>query len=415
MSISAIHEWGVRHRLVVDLGWALLATPFFVSAALVDPNNRLPDFWQGVWGALFALPLVFRRVRPNLAAALTLVPHLIQLVVSNEPTLPNLVVPFVLYSVAARSRPRWAGIWLTVALVGAAAAALDWARGGPEESVGAVWTLRISLFGGVAALALLGWFAGLLARARIQSHAALRERAEALEREREQGMRLAASEERSRIAREMHDLVAHSLSVVVVQTDGAHYVVTSDADPETRLAAAERALTVIGDTARTALNDTRRLVGVLREPGRPELEPGARLDELPELIASVESAGLPVTLTVTGNPPDPNDRDEAAELAAYRIVQEALTNVLRHAGPARAEVRLSYLTNALEVEILDDGAGDEPASDDEPPIGGNGLVGMRERVAAFDGRLETGNRPEGGFRVWARIELPRRKGGRGNG
>ncbi|OYO07046.1 two-component sensor histidine kinase [Enemella evansiae] len=412
MSISAIHDWGVRHRWVVDLGWALLAAPVFLVSAIAIDRGPTPGIWYALWGLLFALPIVFRRIRPDLAAGLAVVPHVIQLIISNEPQFGNAVVPIVLHSVAARSTLRWARVWLAVALLGAVAAAVDWSRGIPGAEA---WIVRAVIFGSAAALALVGWFAGLLARAQIRSHQALRERTEALEREREQGIRLAASEERSRIAREMHDLVAHSLSVVVVQTDGAHYLVTSDADPQTRLAAAERALTVIGDTARTALNDTRRLVGVLREPGRAELEPGARLDELPDLIASVRTAGLPVELTITGEPPAANQRDEAAELAAYRIVQEALTNVLRHAGPARAEVRLSHPKNALEVEILDDGTGSTPTQAEKPVIGGNGLVGMRERVAAFDGELETGNRPEGGYRVWARIELPRRKVGRDDG
>lgn len=409
MSISAIHDWGVRHPWVVDLGWALLAAPLILLTVPQVGQGRGPMIWWWLWGLLFVVPLVFRRIRPNLAAALALIPMLLQLVLTNQPQFGNFIVPVLLHSVAARARRRWAIFWLGVAVLGAIAAAFDWV-----QPTGSTTIARLLVFGSAVAISLVGWTTGLLARARLQSHAALRQRAEALEREREQGIRLAASEERSRIAREMHDLVAHSLSVVVVQTDGAHYVVTSDADPQVRLAAAERALTVIGDTARTALNDTRRLVGVLREPGRPELEPGARLSELPELIASVDRIGLPTELIITGQPPPPDQRDEAAELAAYRIVQEALTNVLRHAGPARAEVRLRYLPDALEVEVLDDGAGSPDRVAERPgPVGGHGLVGMRERVAAFDGRLEAGNRSEGGFRVWARLELPATGEGRG--
>lgn len=410
MSISAIHDWGVRHPWVVDLGWAVLAAPLvLITAAAASQDRRGSLIWWVLWGLMFVVPIVFRRIRPNLAATLALIPLALQLILTNEPQLGNLVVPVLLHAVAARSRRGWALFWLAVAVLGSLAAALDWV-----QPTGSTVAARIVVFGSCVAVSLVGWTTGLLARVRIQSHEALRQRTEALEREREQGIRLAASEERSRIAREMHDLVAHSLSVVVVQTDGAHYVVTSDADPQVRLEAAERALTVIGDTARTALNDTRRLVGVLREPGRAELEPGARLSELPDLIASVQRAGLPVELTIAGEESATDRHDEAAELAIYRIVQEALTNVLRHAGPAHARVRLTHLPAALEVEITDDGVGSPVPPADAPAVGGNGLLGMRERVAAFNGRLEAGNRSEGGFRVWARIELSPEEGGTGH-
>ena len=204
----------------------------------------------------------------------------------------------------------------------------------------------------------------------------------------------AAAAERARIARELHDIVAHHLSVVVLHAAGAR--ASGGADPET--------LAEIEDSGRRALTETRRLFGVLREPdeetGRAP-QPG--ISELPALAGSLRAAGLEVSLAIDGYhpalPPDVN-------VSAYRIVQEALTNVLKHAGPARAEVTVGCADGAVTIEVTDDGPGNAAPSavPGEGEVGGGqGLVGMRERVALFGGDLRAGPRPDGGFTVCARL------------
>jgi signal transduction histidine kinase len=212
---------------------------------------------------------------------------------------------------------------------------------------------------------------------------------------RERGLVL---DERARIAREMHDVVAHSLSVIVSQAQGGAYVAGSQ--PER----AARALETIAETGREALADMRGLLGVLRAdpdaaaPAPEDPQPG--LADLPELVARVRAAGLPVELTETGTP---RRLGAATGLAAYRLVQESLTNTLKHGGPAaRAEVRLQWTDEELAVTVTDDGDG--PAS---TGAGGQGLVGMRERAAVVGGRAEAGPRPGGGFAVTARFPAAR--------
>ena len=228
----------------------------------------------------------------------------------------------------------------------------------------------------------------------------LRERAKRLEHDREQELALAAAEERTRIAREMHDIVAHHLTVMVTLSDGAAAKVASA--PEQ----AADVMRTVSATGRLALTDTRRLLGVLRDrdddvAARAPLPDVARLDEL---IDRVRSAGLPVRYDVEGAPPV----DAAAvELALYRIVQESLTNTMKHAGPgATATVRIRYGRGEVCVEVADDGNGG--ASVGGPPdrsTPGRGLVGMRERVDAFAGDVRSGPRTPRGFLVTARLSL----------
>ncbi|NNG18692.1 sensor histidine kinase [Naumannella sp. ID2617S] len=401
MDTRALSDLLERRPIIGD---AVLALAVLLVVVPIDGGNAVDlrqQWWWYLWAAGFAIPLIWRRSRPQLAAGLLLVPHLIQLAL-GVPATANLVVPLVLHSVASRGRGRWPVVWLGVGLVGALLAGLSWGRGTGEA--GRIDpTLAAVITAACAGSVLAAWFLGRLSRERHHSFLALQQRAAALERERDQGLRLAASEERSRIAREMHDLIAHALSVIIVQTDGARYVMDSQADPQTRLDAAQRTLATIGDSARSALADTRRLVGVLREPGSVEYSPRSGLDDLPELVASLAESGVEVALLSEGAPGEAGRLGAGAELALYRIVQEALTNVLRHAGPnARAEVRLRRTRRAVEVEVVDDGRGSLGVPSSEA---GHGLIGMRERVSAFDGRLETGNRPGGGFRVWATIPV----------
>ncbi|MFN2466821.1 MAG: sensor histidine kinase [Gaiellaceae bacterium] len=208
----------------------------------------------------------------------------------------------------------------------------------------------------------------------------------------EQRERAAAADERRRIARELHDVIAHSLSVMVVQAGAAEQVLRADPDR------ALEPLRVVQETGRRALSEMSRLLGVLREHGEElGLAPQPGLDDLAALVEEARATGLPVELDTEGTR---RSLPLGVELSAYRIVQEALTNARKHAGEARARVTLRYGEDALEVEVVDDGRGGGQSRD-----GGCGLVGMRERVALYGGSLEAGARPGGGFGVRARLPL----------
>ena len=247
-------------------------------------------------------------------------------------------------------------------------------------------------FGFVVAAWAIGNSAGIL-RARGRE---LEGRTERLEREREEKARLAVAEERARIARELHDVVAHAVSTMVIQTGGARQIIRSDpADAERSLLAAER-------TGREALQEMRRLVGLLRERGEQlALAPQPGMAELGQLIAQTRAAGLPIELTVEGAH---RHLGPGIDLTAYRIVQEALTNTLKHGGRARARVTLRYGEQELEIEVTDDGSGpDGSGVNGHAP--GHGLVGMRERVSLYGGTLRTGPTEPSGYEVRARLPL----------
>jgi signal transduction histidine kinase len=217
-------------------------------------------------------------------------------------------------------------------------------------------------------------------------------RLDVAERERELAGREAVVEERARIARELHDVIAHNVSMMVVQA-GAERRALGEGSPSTR-----EVLGTIEEIGRSALTEMRRLVGMLRSDGVDPLSPQPGLDDLATLVGQVREAGLPVELHVDG---EPRPLPVGIELSAYRIVQEALTNSLKHAGEARADVYVRYGSDSLEIEVRDDGAR-APA---RAATGGHGLVGMRERVALYGGRLDAGARPDGGFSVRALLPV----------
>jgi signal transduction histidine kinase len=217
------------------------------------------------------------------------------------------------------------------------------------------------------------------------------QRAGIAERERDLAAREAVVEERARIARELHDAIAHNVSMIVVQA-GAERRLLDDSQQSTR-----EVLATVEQVGRGALTEMRRLVGMLRSDAGDPLAPQPGLADLPTLVTQVSEAGLPVELSVEG---EPRPLPIGIELSAYRIVQEALTNALKHAGDAHASVRVRYGADSLELEIVDDGAGAATASES----GGHGLLGMRERVALYGGRLDAGRAPAGGFAV--RVLLP---------
>ena len=243
----------------------------------------------------------------------------------------------------------------------------------------------VTLFGGP-------WLVGRVIRHRSERERGLEGRAAALEVERDAKAREAVVEERARIARELHDVVAHAISVMVLQARGGRRMLTEDpAETRTALDAIER-------SGEQALGEMRRLLGMLRQ-GDEELSlaPQPSVARIDELVARVLATGLPIDLTVEGEafalPP-------GIDVSAYRIVQEALTNALKHAGPARAHVILRYAPDALEVEIVDDGPGTGNGGGS-----GHGLAGIRERVAVYGGELQSGARPEGGYALRARLPL----------
>jgi signal transduction histidine kinase len=221
--------------------------------------------------------------------------------------------------------------------------------------------------------------------------AALQDRAARLERDQEAKARSAVTDERARIARELHDVIAHSLSVIVIQAAAERRVLGEEH------AATKEVLGSIEHTGRQALVELRRLLGVIRKSDdRPALRPQPTLEHLDELLEQVREAGLTVQLQTQGErvplPP-------GVDLSAYRIVQEALTNVLKHADASHAEVLVCYHPSELDLEVIDDGHGPT----DGP--GGHGLVGMRERVALYGGILEAGRRDGGGYRLHARLRF----------
>jgi signal transduction histidine kinase len=224
---------------------------------------------------------------------------------------------------------------------------------------------------------------------------ALVDQAERLERERDQQAQLAAAAERVRIAREVHDIVAHNIAVMIALADGAAYTAEARPDQATSL------MGQVSATGRSALGEMRRLLGVLREPAAPGPAPQPSLDDVDELIATMRAAGLPTRLTVTGQP---FQLPPSAQLALYRTIQETLTNTLKHAPGATAQVRLAYRPGEVELEVTDDGRpGGVPAA--EPRGGGHGLIGMRERAATFGGQVSAGPRPGGGWRVHTILSL----------
>jgi signal transduction histidine kinase len=220
------------------------------------------------------------------------------------------------------------------------------------------------------------------------------ERARRLELRRAEEARAAVAEERARIARELHDVVGHAVSVMTVQASGVRRLLKPDQERE------REALEVVEQTGREALAEMRRLVGVLRRPEEaPALAPQPSLKHLDRLIEQAGEAGLPVEVEVQG---EAIELPAGVDLTAYRLVQEALTNSIKHAGASRAEVVVRYGQGSVELVIRDDGRG---ISDAKAESGGHGLVGMRERVAVYGGDLEAGPRPNGGYELRARLPL----------
>lgn len=328
------------------------------------------------------VPLYWRRSHPAEVLLAVTAASVAQAALLDAPLYSQVAFPVAVYSAARFARGGWGIAAVTIGVLGAAVAAVDWVRPYGTFTLGDLTAYFLT----ITVIVVAAWALGTLGRTRLAYVQALIERSERVEREAAQQVALAASAERARIAREMHDVVAHGLTTIVVQADGARYAAAQQ--PEV----AVRALGDIGETGREALTEMRRLLGVLRDDDRPATAPQPRLGDLADLL---RGAGVESDLVGLDSPvPD------GVALTTYRVVQESLSNVRKHAGPgATARVRVEVAGDAVEVEVLDDGRGAAAGTDGR----GLGLMGMRERVLAHDGELTTGPRPGGGFAVRARI------------
>ncbi|MFI0978645.1 sensor histidine kinase [Streptomyces sp. NPDC021093] len=384
-------SWLRAHPLVVDAVLAATVLACMIVGSFADPHDGMhgPSFGTrapGVRGVvlmvLAAATLVYRRRRPlpvlAVTCALTVTGFVLAPVDPPAPVAMSAVV--ALYTVAARTdRPTtWRIGLLTMAgLTGAAMCFSD----GPWYAQG-----NLGLFAWTG----IGASAGDAVRSRRAFIDAIRERAERAERTREEEARRRVAEERLRIARDLHDVVAHHIALVNVQAGVAAHVMDKRPDQ------AKEALAHVREASRSALNELRATVGLLRQSGEPQAptEPAPGLAVLDGLLDTFRNAGLPVELART----DDASLAASVDLAAYRIIQEALTNVRKHAGPdAKAEVSVVRVGTSVEVTVVDDG------TETPPPEagGGHGLIGMHERVGALGGTLTAGPRYGGGFRVHA--------------
>jgi signal transduction histidine kinase len=381
-SVVRIPSVAVWARSSPTVGDALLALglALFVQVEIWFSDVTVPKGLAVPVGLLTTLPLAWRRRAPLAVTVVVMSAWTVQSLLDDSTQPPQsalLAFLLALFSVAAHGERRRALAGGGVSLAALLASA-------PSDA-----PVLAPLFVGV-------WLAGQLLHERQRLAAALRDRASALAREQEETARLAIAEERARIARELHDVVAHSVSVMVVQA-GAERLALSEEQHSTR-----ETLLAIEKTGRQALAEMRRLLDMLRnEDDELALAPEPSIDHLDSLLAHVREAGLPVELRVEGErAPLP----AGVDISAYRIVQEALTNALRHAGPARARVLVRYGETDVEVEVADDGHGTRDGDQT-----GHGLVGMRERVALYGGDLTTGEGDAGGYSVRARLPFDRAK------
>jgi signal transduction histidine kinase len=381
---------------------ALLAAATVPTLFVTDPVGELlprrePDVLAVVLVVLGCMPLGWRRRYPLSVLVLVLPPTAVIVVFGYSAGFLGVSMLIALYTVAAYCG-RVAAL-VGMVLTSGTFVLIVFADDYPEGAIEVIAMLGLT-FG--------AWAFGRSVGFRRAYTSELEARAERLERSRVSDTRAALAEERGRIARELHDVVAHHVSVMTVQASAARR--TIERDPER----SREAMAAVEEIGRAALNEMRRIVGVLRSPseepaGRNGTVNGAALGpqpgvgEIEELIGQVREAGLDVDLTLEG---DRRPLPAGVDLAAYRIVQEALTNSLKHAGPSRARVLLRYDSAELVIRVVDDGHGLAAGlTQQNGRRTGHGLLGMRERVSLYSGRLYAGPRAGGGFEVLARIPL----------
>ena len=437
--LRRLDQWTRLHPVRTDVMAAaalftvLVALPWIALGPMVapDPQGRQTAV-SLLAGAGMVLPWAVRRVRPVASAAVVTAAAVLHLLAGPEFSLSLLMVPLTVYNLAANAPRSISVAGLLTGLVGGVANGVKvWlfpaqfvTPDGLTVRSPAEPLAMVIMAIGCGLMVLTAWAFGDVVRNRRLTVRALEDRAHRLEVQSRQERELAAADERSHIAREMHDIVAHSLQVVISQADGARYAAAA------KPALAVTALETIGQTGRSALADMRQLLGVLRETGEtvagvpgvtdddarrpaadaspdgrgtrlpPGRRPQPRLADLPALVETMRLSGLEVSLLETGTPR--RALPAGGELAAYRIVQEALTNTLRHGGPdADAFVTLAWTARGLDLQIDDDGCG--AAADPATRGSGQGLRGAAERTALFGGTLETGPRVGAGYRVSAHL------------
>jgi signal transduction histidine kinase len=385
MRVPLMERLRPGHWLALDAVGALLVVAVWLPALLnghsdAGPAVRFTAFVGLLGATVLAVPLAMRRRYPVAACWLAVPAFGLSLATTVIPVVPLASVPMALvaYSIAAtRRRAAFVGLAAIVLVITAATTVWtgQWA-----------WPRLTVLLPGM--IVITGWLFGRMAgqyRAYAESLRAQRDRAA------DARVRATVADERLRIARELHDVVAHSMSVITIQADMGRLML------ETKPAAAGAALGAIETTGRDALVEMRRMLGVLREDGDPTREalgPAPGLRELDRLVAHTATAGVDVTLVVTGRP---RPLPAGVDLSAYRIVQESLTNVVKHAGASTCAVTIGYEREAVTIEIIDGGRGGQVRS------GGHGLVGMRERAGLCGGEFDAGPLPDKGFRVSVRL------------
>jgi signal transduction histidine kinase len=387
-----VGTWATLSRRLspyLDVALALVATVMSVlslvstDVATIDPRLEPPDTVAVIATAIAGLSLVWRRSRPVASFTVFTAGCLVVTLTDHYIGLLSLVLLFSLYSLAAHGGRRQGVIGLVASIVVFnVLALLD------------VPDLRTSDLLQAFALLVVAWAVGDAIRSRRSQQAArLRVAEQEAAAAREQAAR-DVIEERLRIARELHDVVAHSMSLIAVQAGVGGHVIRTDVD------AAERALDVIAETSRKALTQTRSMLGLLRDQDTgPAAPPVQSIGDLDALVADLRHAGVEVALKIEGTQ---RLLEPPVELTAYRIVQESLTNVLKHSGSTQAEVDVTYRDNGVDLQVRDDGSGGRIRVAVGTGSGGHGLVGLRERTRLLGGDLEYGP-VDGGFRVSAHL------------
>ncbi|MFH8381090.1 sensor histidine kinase [Kitasatospora sp. NPDC018058] len=400
-----LNAWLRRHPMVVDAAWASVVLFLgLLPGNEFDTGSRLDA--ELLVAAMLPLLMVFRRRFPDVTVAAAIGVAVAQVIADVEPGASAIAYLVFAYTGAAFGQ-KWTSRLALAA--GLAAGPLTYWQMNPMQTTVHAGEVHTHPYGlGEAALItllmstpfILCWAWGRLTRVRRAYLTELEDRAARLERERDAQAKVAVAAERARIARELHDVVAHNVSVMIVQADGAAYVL--DNSPRQ----AKEALGTIASTGRQALVEMRRLLGVLRTSDTAEeYVPQPGVEELPELLEQVRTAGLQVDYATSGHP---RELPRGVELTVYRIVQEALTNVRKHGGPdVHARVAVDFGERELAVLVEDDGRG---STDENLTTGGadglgHGLIGMRERVGMVSGSLDVGPRPGGGFRIRAILPL----------
>lgn len=380
-----IDKWIRENPAKMDLIFGLFIFLVFgvISGVAFSANG------YGYFAAVLALaqtfPLIWRRKHLGFVATVIVLAHLLQVLTMDQMMPSQVAVPITVYTLAAYGK-RWQSmVGLSAGFVGALLGGFRYSYLAGSQSL----YESVASFVGLGLVVLVAWTFGDLARTRRLTMQTLEDRARRLEIEREQERLLAAADERSHIAREMHDIVAHSLSVIITQSDGARYA--SEHDPHI----ARETLATISQTGRESLREMRRLLGVLRSDDEVSTRPLPTLIDIPELLESTRKIGLQIIFEQEGSAR--RQLPAGAELTAYRAMQEALTNVLKHAGPeATVRATLHWDNRGFNLQVSDNGRG---AGALTSPEAGQGLRGMIERVALYEGRVDAGPQASGGFRV----------------